>query len=460
MARRGIHCPQACVATVEGAVSLEPSTAHSLPSVGVVITGDNHLSPRLPRLTPQRREQRRDRLCQAFGAAVEYAISHHARIFAHVGDLFDNQTPSNRERAYVAGALARLRQAGIVCVAIGGNHDTPRMRTEHGGAGPQGVYAALDGLRYFATHDVLHPELLELNGLRIAVAGLTNNPVAPPGSDPLADVRVDDPMGALAQADVGLLLLHAAIEGMSMPNEGERTVTAASLAALDPRFNVVVSGHIHRYGHQRIGGHEVVVSGSTEIMEFGAHAGGAGFAWLELTREGAQRIQHIHLDAQPRKDISLSTTNLWPENRAFETGITGRLVGRDAALLEQPPAATPLATILRAMERCTQETITRLRLYGPLTREQYHELPIREILRIGQERSFSLDLDTRELYLYDTAAGELAPTTGIGPISLLDELDALVAARRQASGGEPSDLDDAARLLRERIVAAEGERGQ
>ncbi len=427
------------------------------------MTGDNHLSPRLPRLTPQRREQRRERLCQAFDAAVEYAITHHARIFAHVGDLFDHQTPSNRDRAFVAGELARLRQAGIICVAIGGNHDTPRMQTEHGGAGPQWVYAALDGLRYFGAHDVLRPELLDINGLRIAVAGLTNNPVAPPGSDPLAQVRVDDPKGALAQADVGLLLLHAAIEGLSMPNEGERTVTLASLEALDPRFNVVVSGHIHRYAHQRIGGREVVVSGSTEVMEFGAHVGGAGFVWLELTREGAQHIQHIHLEAQPRKDIALSTENLWPENRAFTTGVNGALVGRDAALLETPqtkPAASPLETVMRELEPCTPDTITRLRLFGPLTRDQYHELPIREILRLGQERTFSLDLDTRELYLFDPTAGDFAPTTGVGPISLLDELDALVAARRQSANGTAADLEAAARLLRERISAAEGERGQ
>lgn len=451
--------PLACVARDEGAEALEPPSLAAQPSVGVVVTGDNHLSPRLPRLTPQRREQRRERLCQAFAAAVDYAIAHHARIFAHVGDLFDHQTPSNRDRAFVAGELARLRQADILCVAIGGNHDTPRMQSEHGGAGPQWVYAALDGLRYFGAHDALRPELLEINGLRIAVAGLTNNPVAPPGSDPLAQARVDDPKGALAQADVGLLLLHAAIEGMSMPNEGERTVTLASLDALDPRFNVVVAGHIHKYAHQRIGGREVVVTGSTEVMEFGAHAGGAGFVWLELTREGAQHIQHIHLEAQPRKDITLSTENLWPGNRTFTTGVTGALVGRDAALLEasRKPSKTPLETVRQALEGCTPETITRLRIAGPLTRDQYHELPVREILRLGQEHTFSLDLDLSGLYFFDPDAGGLAPTTGIGPISLLDELDALVAARRQSASGAADDLDAAARLLRDRISAAEGE---
>ena len=394
---------------------------------------------------------------------MDYAIAHHAGIFAHVGDLFDNQIPSNRDRAYVAGALERLRRAGIVCVAIGGNHDTPRMQTDHGGAGPQGVYAALGGLRYFSTHETLRPALLEVAGLRIAVAGLTNNPSAAPGSDPLLDVPVDDPQGALAQADVGLLLLHAAIEGMSMPNEGERTITRASLDALDPRFNVVVAGHIHRYAHRRFGARDVVVSGSTEVMEFGAHAGGAGFAWLELTRDGARRVEHIHLEAQSRKDITLSTENLWPGNRAFSTGmtgITGALVGRDAGLLQAPSfEKPPLDTVMEAMEGCTPETMVRLRLVGPLTREQYHELPIREMLRRGQEQAFSLDLDTRELSLYDPAAGALTPTTCSGPISLLDELDALVAARRQVATGDAEDVEAAAWLLRERISAAEGERG-
>jgi hypothetical protein len=141
-------------------------------------------------------------------------------------------------------------------------------------------------------------------------------------------------------------------------------------------------------------------------------------------------------------------------------GVTGTLVGRDAALLETLNAMTALETVARAMERCTPETITRLRLLGPLTRDQYHELPIREILRHGQERTFSLDLDTRELYLFDPAAGDLAPATGIGPISLLSELDALVAARRQSGNGARADLEAAAQLLRERISAAEGGRGQ
>src|SRR5512147_740694 len=154
-------------------------------SVGIVVTGDNHLSAYLPRLSPQRRAERRERLRAGFTAAVDYAIAEHARLFVQAGDLFDTPSPSNQDRAFVAASLARLRAAGIVCAGIGGNHDTPRMLSEQGGNAPQHVYAALDGMQYFVRNDALVPVLLELDGLRVAVAGLSNNPVALPGSDPL-----------------------------------------------------------------------------------------------------------------------------------------------------------------------------------------------------------------------------------------------------------------------------------
>ncbi len=199
--------------------------------VSLVVTGDNHLSPALPRLSPARRQERRAWLRRGFRAAVDAAIERHASLFINTGDLFDSPAPTNQDRAFVAQQLRRLREAGVVSVAISGNHDTPRMQTEHGGEAPQQVYAALDDLHYLASNDTLDPLTLELNGLRVAVAGLSNNPVATPGSDPLASATWSSPAAnALAQADVALVALHAAIEGLSRPNEGERTVTQASLA--------------------------------------------------------------------------------------------------------------------------------------------------------------------------------------------------------------------------------------
>ncbi|MGH2502069.1 MAG: metallophosphoesterase family protein, partial [Ktedonobacterales bacterium] len=160
------------------------------PVVGLVITGDNHLSPALPRLSPARRQQRRAWLRRGFKAAADYAIERSAALFISTGDLFDSPAPTNQDRAFVAEQLHRLRTAGVVCVGVSGNHDTPRMQTEHGGESPQQVYAALDELHYFAASDTLAPHVFTLGAaggeLRVAVIGLSNNPVAPPGSDPLA----------------------------------------------------------------------------------------------------------------------------------------------------------------------------------------------------------------------------------------------------------------------------------
>jgi len=378
-------------------------------SIGVVVTGDNHLSPGLPRYTPAQRARRRERLRAGFGAAVEYALAHGARLFVNTGDLFDSPTPTNQDRAYVADALSRLRAAGVVCVAIGGNHDTPRMLTESGGEAPQRVYTALDGLQYFTANDRLIPQVYTLGGLRVAIAGLTNNPVAPLGSDPLAGVPVDgleDGNGALARADVGLLIVHAAIEGLCRPNEGERTIGLASIAALPPNFRVVVAGHIHRFAQRRIGERDVIVVGATERMEFGASSGHAGFVWLELDAAGATGIAHIRGDEQPRADLTLSTARLWPApHGAAALGVSAQPTTPGAATTPATSFASdadPLA-VARALlaANCTPETLTRLRLVGPLTRAQHQQLPIRDILLYGQEHTFAFDLDTSGLTIAD-----------------------------------------------------------
>lgn len=415
-------------------------------SVGIVVTGDNHLSAYLPRLSPQRRAERRERLRAGFTAAVDHAIANGARLFVQAGDLFDTPSPSNQDRAFVAASLARLRAAGVVCAGIGGNHDTPRMLTEQGGDAPQHVYAALDGLHYFARSDALVPVLLDLDGLRLALAGLSNNPVAPPGSDPLSAVAIEDSAGILAQADVGLLVIHAGMEGLCQPNEGERIVTLASIAALPPVFGAIAGGHIHRFGRAREGNRTLVVCGATERMEFGSPPGGSGFAWLEVDHDGVRRVEHIHVDEQPRADLTISTSMLWPDaarrDRNAHPSLPDALESPPAGaqswptsvgihsqngksprqpqrspngLFSQPNAsrdsggsddATQPIDVIRSIldDACTPETMVRLRLSGPLTLEQYHALALREVVSYGQQHAFSFDLDTSGLAVSEPTA--------------------------------------------------------
>jgi predicted phosphodiesterase len=401
--------------------------------IGVVAAGDNHLSPALPRLSPARRAARREWLRRGFLAAVDYAIRHDAALFITTGDLFDTPAPNNQDRAFVAAQLARMRQAGIVTVAIGGNHDTPRQSAEHGGEAPQQVYAALDGFHFFASRDTLRPRLLTLRGLRVAVAGLSDDPAARPGSDPLATAALDDPEGALEVAETGLLVLHAAIEGLARPAEGERIVSRASLDALPAAFQTIIAGHVHRYARQRLGAREVIVPGATERMEFGSAPGGVGapgFVWLELGPGGARKVEHIRTEPQRRAEVTLSARDLWPEGGGDGPG-------------------EPLDVIRAALEpHASPETMARLRLTGEMTRERYHQLALRDVVLMGQQRFFSLDLDTSGLTILDPAISLPPLAEHDEPHTLSDILrrtvDDLLARGATGEAGVPSEEDTTA----------------
>lgn len=423
--------------------------------VGLVVTGDNHLSPALPRLSPARRQDRRAWLRRGFAAAVDSAIERGAALFINTGDLFDSPAPSNQDRAFVAQHLHRLRSAGVVCLAISGNHDTPRMQTEHGGEAPQQVYAALDDLHYFAATDRLEPRLFTLSGLRVAVVGLSNNPVAVPGSDPLAGARWGDgAMETLAQADVALVILHAAIEGLARPSEGERIVAQASLAALPAQCRLVVAGHIHRFARQRIGEREVVVVGATERMEFGAHAGEPGFVWAEMTRDGVRRVEQVRTQAQPRAEITLHARQLWPDAAAHDALLDARQ--------PEEEARHALAVIRAELEAvCSPETLARLRLTGELSRERYHQLALPQIIALGQQLAFTLDVDMSGLTLVEPAlalpshsvqAVEVAPEQVVAQI-VEDALRQRASDAATDAWPSPDDLRAAGELLLARLRA-------
>src|SRR5581483_12367979 len=96
----------------------------------------------------------------------------------------------NRDRAFVARSLARMRAAGIRVYAVSGNHDTPRQSARHGGIAPQVVYSQLDGLHYFARQHVLRPVAVTAAGLQLTLVGLSCDPTAPPGADPLDHLAI------------------------------------------------------------------------------------------------------------------------------------------------------------------------------------------------------------------------------------------------------------------------------
>jgi len=353
----------------------------------------------------------------AFKQAVDAAIERRAHLFIQAGDLFDSVDPRNRERDFVAEQLMRLQAAGIHTFAVSGNHDTPRQKTEQGGFAPQNIYHRLNGMHYFDSSDVLMPVKIDVAGLRLALAGLSYHPGVAPGGDPLDHVEITDPDDVLKEADLGILVLHAAIEGHAFPGEKETFVRRSSLAKFEG-FHVVLTGHVHAYDRFSIGDKAVVVCGATERMEFGQSEDKTGFVYLELTREGLHHTEQISINPQPRHVIMIRTTELWP----LQQPNTATPLNPSRIQENEAPILTVAARIIQKLDAyCTEDAMVRLNLEGPITREQYHLLDLRGIWMYGQQRTFSFEIDeSRLLLINDLSQAKVERGERIAPREMLE----------------------------------------
>lgn len=387
--------------------------------VRVILTADNHLSAYSPKLSPTRLAERRRRLGMTFKQVVDAAIERRAHLFIQAGDLFDSVDPRNRERDFVAEQLMRLQSAGIHSFGVSGNHDTPRQRTEQGGFAPQHIYHRLHGMHFFASSDVLIPVEINVAGLRLALAGLSYHPGVVPGGDPLDHVKIVDSDSVLTRSDLGILILHAALEGHAFPGEKETFVRRGSLSRFEG-FRVVLAGHVHAYDRFSIGDKAVVVCGATERMEFGQSEDRTGFVYLELTHEGLRHAEQIAIKPQPRHIVTMRTTELWPSqqpNRA--TPLNPSLVQENEA-----PVLSVTEHIIQKLDSyCTEEAMVRLNLEGPITREQYHLLDLRSIWLYGQQRAFSFEIDEGRLSLInDLSQAQVERGERIAPREMLEAI--------------------------------------
>lgn len=337
----------------------------------IVLTADNHLGRFYDRMSPQRLEERRRWLRRGFRAVVDCALERGADLFLQAGDLFDTPDPRNVEREFVAECLAQLARAGVRCYGVGGNHDTPKMSTEQGGTLPQGIYHRLGGLTVFKKKLSIDYEIVNIDGLRVAMGGLTRNPTLPPDADPLEEInppRID--------ADIRLLLLHYSVEGrMSGLYLNDPYIRRHSLAKFPGPWLFLV-GHIHRFDHFAIGDKHVLVPGATEKMTFDPTEREPGFIYAEVSPSGEIEAEHVAVSYQPRQEVTIRTPEL--------------------------DLQEPFLSILQRLEPLKdQQTMLKVRLEGPISRQGYHALQLRQLHEFALAAFFSFDLDSAELRLED-----------------------------------------------------------
>jgi DNA repair protein SbcD/Mre11 len=375
--------------------------------VRAVVTADNHLNRYHAKMPAVRLEERRRVLRRAFRRAVDAAIDSRADFFLQCGDLFDSVDPRNAERSFVATGLADLREAGVTALAIGGNHDTPRQSTEHGGLLAADLYARLGGLHLFAAgHEVAY-EVFEREGLRVAIGGLCWDAQTAFGDDPLEGLDFPDPPDG--RADWKLLLLHSSLEGHTFPGAFEPVVRRGSIARIDADYLLV--GHVHARTHFQVGGTHVLVPGATERMYLEEFVHDPGFVVLELQPGGRSRFEWRTFPAQPRCRLKVTGHELTPQPFGL-----------------RPPEVDPTTVILERLEAAADaRCLATLNLEGVLTREVYGALDLGRVQEAGNAGFFFFEIDTAGLELQD----EFGETSERGVrLSQVEELQLTAALLR------------------------------
>jgi DNA repair exonuclease SbcCD nuclease subunit len=352
--------------------------------ITVVLTADNHLGYAGFGQHPRKREERQQRLRQAFQQATDFAIVQGVDLFIQAGDLFDTPMPEERDRSFVATRLAQLKQAGVRTFALGGVHDTPgelaNSTSEDSPPAPQLSYGRLGALHYFSPQrqpheQELEPAIVDIRGIRVGICGLGVQ--AGQEGDPLAFLRVQS---EIERAALPILVLHAPIEGFTSGSSLLDTRAQVSRNSLSKQeiFKYILAGYHHNYSRAHVGQCEVVVAGATQHVDFSAPDHAPGFVFLGLAADGVRWCNHISVDALPLQRLVLHSRELWSD----------------------VISVAPTEIILeRLRPLCSPNTLIQLRLEGELTRSAYHQLDLNQIRRYGEEHCFALAIDDSALTL-------------------------------------------------------------
>jgi DNA repair exonuclease SbcCD nuclease subunit len=348
--------------------------------VRIVLTADNHLNAYYAKMTPRQLQGRRKRIRDAWRSAADYAIAHDCHMLLQAGDFFDMPDPRPTELVAAAQDFRRLFEANVRCFAIGGTHDVHRMATD--GVLALRIYREVGLLTVFDKSVDPQPVVVDIEGVRIAVGGLSVDHRLTRGMDPLKDVVYE------ADADYRILLMHYGVEGSIHPDANEPVIPKSSIAALG--VDLVCVGHVHLHGVMAIGATKVIVPGSTERHTFGELKTEPGFYYLELDRNGLQAARHVDTTPQMMDELRIKVTEVDDDDPTAD--VIARI--RDASHMDR-------------LLKCTLE--------GPMLREKFHKLRLREVYIAGVEGNFYFDLDTRAMSVSD---GIALPGTEAGSVSI------------------------------------------
>ena len=253
-------------------------------SIRIAHISDTHLGYRALGKTDSLtgRNQRSIDVEYAFESAITDILRREVDLVVHSGDLFNQTRPPYAAIGAAMRQFRRLEGAGIPTVVIGGNHDTPRLRSSGS------VFSLLRLVApetYFAggyeTEIVQFPKL-DLTVTAIPHGRLTE-PI-PPAAFPNPDTR-------------NLLITHGFVPGLEPLTHREPGEEDVDETLLPPDFDYIALGHYHVRSQPRP---NAWYAGSTERFGFGDMPVETGYLIVELGEPGSEpKVATISTEARP-----------------------------------------------------------------------------------------------------------------------------------------------------------------
>ena len=264
----------------------------------LVALGDAHLGrTHLAHLRDDEgRNRREEDFLRSFTWAVDETIALEPDGFVWLGDIFDHARPTYRTFAHVLSGLQRLTDAGLRGVAIGGNHDTPRIR------GTGSPYDALE--RIF-------PGIGFAWRMESMAATLGDAVVhAVPQTLTVEDLReqLNEAAKRIRDDATNVLIAHVALT--SLPARTYRDINELEVeeAAFAKGFDLIVLGHYH--GHQKVS-RRTWYAGSTDTFSFADRPDVPKGIVVVDTDEG--RVEHVeNPGSRPLASVSVQAEGLGP----------------------------------------------------------------------------------------------------------------------------------------------------
>lgn len=252
----------------------------------LLVSADIHLgSPirsaamRNPELGDHLKQASRD----AFISIVDLAISENVDALVLAGDIFDNDQPDLKSRAFLISQLARAADANIHIVLIRGNHDALLDHRAHGDLGPN-----------------IH--LLHKDEPSVKIAGMWFHGLSFDKAHVSKSFLPDYPVPVPGQKNVGLM--HTSLDG-APGHDPYAPCSENDLVAHG--YDLWCLGHIHAPFERTSGPVLVVMPGIPQPRHFGERTGGT-VAIVELG-DGTPEVMRHPVGHLRFTDCSLDLTD-------------------------------------------------------------------------------------------------------------------------------------------------------